>query len=258
MIDTHNHLLPGLDDGAQDREEMLEICRIAALDGIRTIVATPHSYDDEFVNEPQEITASVQAANLELEANGIDLSVSPGMEVRVSPELAENVLQGKVLPLNGGKYILAEFHPAHIPAGFENLAARLIELGLRLIIAHPERNFELQRNPEYLFSLVRLFSWGDILTQITASSITGKNGFRAQAAAKNMIKNNLAHLIATDAHDAKARPPTLARAVEIAARWVGLDKAVEMVQDFPQAVLDGTPLPNAREPENPRRWWRVL
>ncbi|MBM3299663.1 MAG: tyrosine protein phosphatase [Deltaproteobacteria bacterium] len=257
MIDTHNHLLPGVDDGAQDREEMLEMCRIASLDGIRVIVATPHSFDDEYLNEPQHIKTIVSDLNRELNVTGIDLRVLPGMETRVSPDLEANLAEGKVLTLNEGRYVLVEFHPAHLPSGFENLASRLVESGRGLIVAHPEKNFELQRHPEYLFYLLQLFEWGDLLVQITASSILGKNGYRARATAKNLLKSNLAHLIATDAHDAKMRPPTLARAVEIAANLVGPQRAAQMVTDVPLAVLEGKGLPPAWEPDNPRRWWRL-
>lgn len=258
MIDVHNHLLPAMDDGAASREETLTMCRMASEDGIEVIIATPHSYDDKFINHPNEIRSLVTDLNEQLTAAGIDLRVLPGMEVRVSAELPNRMENGEILSLNDNGYVLLEFHPAHIPSGFENLVHRLTGFGYRLIIAHPERNIDVQRHPEYLFKLLDVFDPFTILCQLSASSLLDRNGSQSAKTAGILLKNNLAHLIATDAHDSRWRPPVLSRAVRIAAGIVGEEKASKMVRDFPQKVINGEAISDEWQPRNPRRWWRIL
>ncbi len=257
MIDVHNHLLPGIDDGARSRVETLEMCRMAFADGIHVIVATPHSYDDEFINHPNTIRSLVTELNEELTDAGIDLEILPGMEVRVSAELPNRLLNGEILPLNDGEYILLEFHPAHIPSGFENLVHQLVQSGYRLILAHPEQNMGIQKHPEYLFKLLELFDPFTILGQLTASSILDKNGSESAKTAGILLKNNLAHLIASDAHDPRSRQPVLSQAVKVAASIVGEEKASKMVKEYPWAIINRERISDEWEPRNPKRWWRL-
>ncbi len=248
MIDTHNHILDHMDDGPLNREETLEMCRIAWEDGIRTIVATPHSFDGRFVNQPEKIRSVVADLNQELIASGIDVRIMAGMEVRVSADLFQSLADGQLLPLNGRTHLLVEFHPQYIPAGFENLVHHFTELGYSIIWAHPEKNLLIQRNPSYVFSLLERFDPWAVLIQVTADSLTGQSGFWAMRTARLLLKCGLVHLIATDAHSATRRPPRLARAVEKAAKTVGKEKAEMMVHDIPLAVLEGRDFPESWDP----------
>ncbi len=257
MIDVHNHLLWAVDDGAANREETLEMCRMASEDGIRVIVATPHSYDDKFINHPKMIRSVVGDLNEQLTGEGIDLKILPGMEVRVSAGLPNRLLNGEILSLNDNGYVLLEFHPAHIPSGFEKLVYHLVSAGYRLILAHPEHNTCIQSRPEYLFKLLQLFDPFTVLCQLTASSISDRNGSEPARTAAVLLKNNLAHLIASDAHDSRSRPPVLSQAVRLAANIIGEEKASKMVTDFPQAVINGEGISDEWEPRNPKRWWRI-
>lgn len=78
MIDTHAHILPSLDDGPQTIEESVELCKIAANDGIKKIVATPHSKDGVYEAKSDEILKMVDALNLKLKENQIDIEILPG------------------------------------------------------------------------------------------------------------------------------------------------------------------------------------
>jgi protein-tyrosine phosphatase len=257
MIDTHNHLLAQIDDGPSEEQETLQMCRLARDDGIATIVATPHSFDGKFVTRPEKVRALVAQLNDRLKSVDIDLNVVPGMEVRVGVDLLERLEGHEILPLNGGKHILLEFHPADIPLGFENLLQRILELGYAAILAHPEKNLAIQAAPEFVYKLLLQFKPWELLIQITADSLNGTAGFRARSCSKILLKNNLVHLIATDAHSVQNRPPNLSKAVNIAARIVGDVSALKMVNDIPRAVLMGSPFPEDWSPENPRRWWRI-
>ena len=258
MIDTHNHLLPGIDDGAKDVEETLKMCRMAVDDGIRAIVATPHSFDGKYLNDVDSVKSVVRDLNTELTSIGLDLTIMPGMEVRITEDLPQLMADGKVLTLNEGKYILVEFHPFQIPTGFENLARELASLGYSLVLGHPEMNSMIQSTPEYLFMLCQQFKPWEFLVQVSADSLTGENGSWARRTVITLLKHNLAHIIATDAHSSSRRAPRLSGAVEVASRLVGRENALKMVQDIPHAVLEGGVFPETWEPMNPRRWWRIF
>ncbi len=213
MIDTHNHLLPGIDDGAQDIEETLKMCRMAVDDGIRVIVATPHSFDGKFLNHVDSIKSLVRDLNAQLTSVGLDLTIMPGMEVRITAGSARATGRRKNPTLNEGKYILLEFHPSQIPAGFENLARDLASSGFSVVLGHPEKNSIIQSTPEYLFKLLGQFKPWELLVQVSADSLTGENGFWARRTATTLLKHNLAHMIATDAHSSTRRAPRLSGAV---------------------------------------------
>ena len=258
MIDTHNHLLPGLDDGAKDIEETLKMCRMAVDDGIQVIVATPHSFDGKFLNRADAVKSQVRDLNTKLAAIGLDLTIMPGMEVRIVADLPQLLADGQILTLNEGKYILIEFHPAQVPAGLENLARDLASSGFFFVLGHPEKNSIIQSTPEYLFKLLKHFRPWELVIQVSADSLTGENGFRARRTVTTLLRHNLAHIIATDAHSSSRRVPRLSGAVKVASRLVGRENAVKMVQEIPKAVLEGGVFPEIWEPTNPRRWWRIL
>jgi len=258
MIDTHSHILAGVDDGAEDEQETLEMCHIARQDGISTMVATPHSFDGKYLCEPEEIKSRVCSLNEALSENDIDLRILPGMEVRIVAELPQHISEGRILALNEGGYVLLEFHPSHIPAGFENLLKDLIERGFGAVLAHPEKNVVIQRKPEYLYALIEEFHTWKLLVQITADSVIGMASFRAGRVARILLEHDLVHLIATDAHSSKGRIPQLSQAVAVAARLVGEEKALKMVTQIPLAVLGKGDFPDGWDPRNPKRWWRIV
>jgi protein-tyrosine phosphatase len=257
MIDTHNHILPGLDDGPAEKDESLEMCRIAWEDGVKTVVATPH-FNRTFANEPEQIRAAVDELNGSLTASEIGLRIVPGMEVRVSGELLQDLRNGRLLPLNNNKHVLLEFHAQHIPAGFQNLVNRFLDSGLSVILAHPEKNHLIQRDPRFVFRLLERFEPWQVMMQLTADSLTGDSGFWAAQTARLLLKCGLAHLIATDAHSSDRRTPRLARAVEKVRRIVGEERANLMTHDIPMAILNGTAFPAAWPRREPKAWWRFL
>lgn len=251
MIDVHSHILPGIDDGPTTPDESLEMCRIAWDDGIRAVVATPHFADGRFAPEPERVRTLVADLNGVLTAHGIPLRVLPGMEAMVGPSLPEHLDGGRLLPLNDGKYVLMELYPGYFPTGFENLINRLIHRGYGLVLAHPEKNHFVQRRPDYLFHLIRRFKMWDVLVQITAESLLRPWMYLAYRTARTLLRHDLVHLIASDAHSVGRRPPRLLKAVEAAADLVGEQRALRMVHDVPLAVLGGKEFPDDWEPRLP-------
>lgn len=242
MIDLHCHILPGIDDGPSTLAESIEMCRIAAADGIKTIVATPHfrpgTYDCDDVGKH---TAALQK---EILSRGIDLTILAGADVSVTPELVYHVEEDRRLTINGtGRYVLAELPHEVVPLGWERFLLSLRVKGITPILTHPERGRWFLNHPEALVSFV--LAGG--LVQITAMSVTGSVGYDVREYCNFLLRRNLVHVIASDAHSADKRSPVLSGAVKAAAVIVGEANAYKLVRDNPQAIIDGKPI-DAPEP----------
>ena len=242
MIDLHTHILPGVDDGVKDEDEAVEFARAAFADGVRTLVATPHSKDGFFENGRAQVRAAVERLEGKLREAGIGLMLLPGAEVYVAPDLVERVKDGRALTLgDNGKTLLLELSLSQYPMDLQNLVFSLRLAGLVVLFAHPERIRYFQEDVKRWEEMVRLGAYG----QITTGSVLGTFGEDAQEFSELLLRRGLAHVLASDAHNLRGRPPILSRAVEAVAAIVGHEEARKMVSDRPRALLDG------RDPEPP-------
>jgi protein-tyrosine phosphatase len=240
LIDLHSHVLFGLDDGAADLDEAIEICEEAAADGITVLAATPHVRDDHIttVDLMEERLAAVR------EAAGHLITVLPGGELDLA-ELDRPVEELRRFGLAGNPRMLLVETPFY--AWPLDLADRLFRLrldGFAAVLAHPERNAEVQRRPELLEPIVA----SGTLVQLTASSVDGRYGGRSHDCARDLLERGLAHLIASDVHGELRRGGLSAAAEAVGdeelARWLTLD--------VPRSIVDGTETP-PRPERGPRR-----
>lgn len=248
MVDTHCHILPGIDDGAKDMEDALALCRIAAEDGIRTAVTTPHVMEFRYPNSRAAIEKAHRALSLAVESEGIDLRLVPGAEVHVAADLVDRFKQGDLLTYDdNGKYMLLEFPFQQVVSGTEEIVYRLRLAGLTPVIAHPERIGFFMEKPERLRRLIQLGALG----QVTGGSLLGRFGERSERAAWTMVRRRLVHVVASDAHDCRHRRPELRRAVEALAAKVGEEEARRMSEEIPDAIVRGEEIevPEPAEPE---------
>ncbi len=258
MIDLHNHILPGIDDGARDMDEALEMARMAVEQGFSGIVATPHYGSSQFFSDINRVREVVRELNQELIAQNISLTIFPGMEARLTADLLGRLSEGTILTINEGRHILLELPAMQAPAGFENFVRMLLNSGKGIVLAHPEKNIEIQRRPEIIYELLTLFKPGEFLVQITADSITGDAGQSALITAKYLLENDLAHILATDAHSPTERPPMISSALKVAASIVGKDRADKMTLEWPRAVINGENAHWNLAPRKPQKTKRRL
>jgi len=234
MIDIHCHILPGLDDGARTMDEAVSMARMAAADGIRTIVASAHITPGVYDNSPDRIVAAAQAFGDRLQDEGIPLRIVPGADVRMTPEMLDG--GGRFLCIDRHTpYFLFEFPHDLVPPGSDRLVESLRGKGWIPVITHPERNADLQRRPGKLEPFLRQ----GCLVQITAMSLTGGFGSTAREIAERYLKDGWVHVIATDAHDTEKRPPVLSRARDRAEALVGAGAARAMVFETPEKIVRG-------------------
>ncbi|MCP3895318.1 MAG: tyrosine protein phosphatase, partial [Bacteroides sp.] len=146
MIDIHCHIIPGIDDGATSMDEALAMCKIAADDGIRTIVATPHRGSNFVVNTTRhQVIEGVKVLQKELQAKNIALEIIPAHENFIYDELLADIEAGKALTINDQrKYVLLETPFESVPFYVFTVIETLKKKGIIPIIVHPERNAQIQ------------------------------------------------------------------------------------------------------------------
>jgi protein-tyrosine phosphatase len=239
MIDLHCHILPGIDDGPADLETSLEMARLAAADGIKAIVASPHSLDGVYYNSRETILKKTLEFRQALKVAGIPMFLLPGADIHFDFDLQDKLARREALAVNDRNYLLLELPRQFLPPNFKEALFNLKVQGYFPILTHPERNVALQIDPQILGEYVSLGA----LVQITAMSLTGGFGGKARDHARRWLEQGLVHLIATDAHSPENRPPVLSKALRAATEIVGRKTAVKMVTTWPEFVLLGHPLP---------------
>lgn len=251
FIDIHCHILPGLDDGPEEMADAIAMLEQAQAAEISILVATPHFGWRGLCVTPDRISEGFGALAAEAAARGIELRA--GVEVELMPGLLERVRAGQIATIGGtGKYVLVELPLDLVPEGASHAIFELASGGVIPVIAHPERNRQIQEEPNRLLELVARGA----LVQVNAGSLLGHFGKTSQITAEIALTHNLAHIIASDAHSAEgSRRFLLREAVASAARLVGDEQAIAMVTESPRLILlgKGVPRPEPRRYERPRR-----
>ncbi len=235
FVDIHNHILPGIDDGAKNMQETTQMIRIAYEEGIRSILVTPH-YN---VNRPYSTKEEIQEAFLKvkehIEKSYEDLSLYVGNEVFYSTEIEEYYENEDILLLAGTRYTLVEFMPNdsydHIRAGLNNI----IMLGYTPVLAHFERYFNLVESMNRVEELKNM----GVIIQANAQSILGNYGTTIKKQLKGYLKKNLIDIVATDAHSPRSRAPRLREVSDLLARKYGKDYMQAILIDNPQKIVSG-------------------
>jgi protein-tyrosine phosphatase len=242
MIDLHTHILPGIDDGVKTEDDAVAFARMAVDDGIETIVATPHCKEGSYENDRPIVLEAVERLRDRLATEGVNVRIEPGAEVHICADLVQRIRDGRAPTLgDNGKSLLLELSLSQYPVELENLVFELKLQGIEVLFAHPERIRFFEDDPGRYEAVVRQGAYG----QITTGSITGRFGETAREFSEELLRKGLVHVLASDAHNMRGRPPVLSRAIEVMIPWVGEARARAMALDAPRAILE------ARTPELP-------
>jgi protein-tyrosine phosphatase len=210
MIDTHCHILPKVDDGADSLEEALRMARIAVHNGIHTVIATPHHFKSVYRNPAAVIQKHVKFLEVTLRERDIPLKLLPGQEYHVTENYREHYLSGQLQPLGISRYLLVELPSKHVPRYFEELVLYIKSIGLIPVVAHPERNLQLIKNPGEMYDWIGK----GVLFQGTIQGLLGMAGEKIRQAAMTMTKQRWIHFLASDAHNTTTRSILLREAYD--------------------------------------------
>ncbi|GLK88113.1 tyrosine-protein phosphatase [Pseudomonas turukhanskensis] len=237
MIDLHSHLLPGIDDGAADMNQALEMAAHAVACGTTHMVCTPHLHPGRYNNTKASIALVVAQFAQALAKAGIALQVSAAAEARFDSDLVNLAMEGQLPYLgewNGRKVLLLEFPHSEIPRHAEKLTAWMLKNNIQPLIAHPERNKGLMGPGNH--KRIEPFLAQGCLLQVTAGAVAGHFGSSAQELAERFLLAGQVTILASDAHNMKNRPPNLLPGLEHAAELIGESAARLLVDDNPWRI----------------------
>jgi protein-tyrosine phosphatase len=235
VIDTHCHLLPGLDDGPRTMGESVDLARALANAGVHAVVCTPH-YSRLYPTRHSDASATLEHLRDELQQAGITLATTLAAEV--SPALALTTSLDELQERSiGGRFLLVELEPDTPPSFPSVLLERLAEGRLAPLLAHPERCRSVQRDPAVLDQARAAGS----LVQIVASSLVGRWGRGTARAAWSLLESGRVDLVASDAHGHHRAPDSadLVEAAEEIVRREGRAAYLALTSEHPAAVVRG-------------------
>ena len=196
LCDLHTHVLPGVDDGAQDMEYALEMLCNAAASDVVLLAVTPHC--NNLFPRSNYLDADLQARFLQLQqaAKEIPVKLVLGAETLADDRLPQLLSEKKIPTINGSRYLLTEFPFDTPPEDFEMRLDGILAQGYIPLVAHPERYSAVFRQPQLVIS------WLDMgcHLQLTGGSILGEYGKTIQRAAAWLLQQDLVACIASDAH----------------------------------------------------------
>ncbi|MBW0765911.1 tyrosine-protein phosphatase [Mammaliicoccus fleurettii] len=202
MLDIHNHLLFGVDDGPESIEETIDLLTQAKEQGITGIVITPHHLHPRYTNNFDYVESTINELKQNQQIKDFNIQFYPGQEIRITDKVLEDIDKQRIKGINHSKYLLIELPSNSVPHYTKNLLYEIQTKGFIPIIAHPERNKAIAQDINLLYELIN----NGALSQMTASSLSGELGKNIQKLSIQMIEHNLIHFVASDAHHSERRP----------------------------------------------------
>jgi protein-tyrosine phosphatase len=254
LADMHCHLLAGLDDGPTSDEEALAMCLSAYTEGVRLVAATAHQNDRWKAVTPDKIRQSTENLTQRLWQANLPLTVFPTAEVMVFPGMETAWQEHKLLSFaDRGKYLLVEM-PQKLFVDLRPIARRFQKLGVHLVLAHPERQPELLHETGQIESLID----EGCLVQVSSGSITNSENGQDLRAIKKWFQRGVVHLLGSDGHSPKKRPPKMAEAYNQIVRWTESAVADRICSTNGLAIFQGLRLRVPKPNTIKQRWFPRL
>lgn len=255
ITDIHAHVLPGLDDGPETMADTEAVLRAHRAAGTDRVICTPHYLSPHFDVAPEAVADAfgrVLARRGEIghESHPVPFpDLALGAEVRVTRDLADVIRDGDVPTLGPTRYVLVEFRSDTISARARELVHELLIRGYVPVMAHPERNLEVQKDSAILDDLLAM----GVLLQVTARCFETdpRRAHTADKLAWMLLEAGKVAVIGSDAHDVRVRPPGLMAAYERIGERCG-SAVVQALMDNANAIWEDAPVREVRV-ERPRR-----
>jgi protein-tyrosine phosphatase len=236
MIDFHNHILPGADDGAKNMQESIAMLHFAQEQGITDVVNTVHFQHPKMEGKRTDfdyISSLKDKLLEEMSRENININIHLGAEVFFNFNLLD-ILDNPLITFCNGKYMLIEFQTFMMPKGYEKHLYDLKISGVTPIIAHPERYKPIQDD----ISIVEKLINSGCIIQIDAGSILGHFGKNCKIASEAMIRRNMVHIIGSDSHGTGKRNFCLKQAVDILKTQISED-ILDIILYNPNNIISG-------------------
>lgn len=196
FVDIHNHILPGIDDGAENVEESLKLIKAFEAFGVKDFICTPHIMSNYYDNTPETIGAAFEKLKIGLaENNFTSVKIDYAAEHMIDANFEQLLEDDKFLPLKKD-YLLIEMSYLQPSINFEKAVGQILDRQYFPVFAHPERYVYLHED----FKKYRHYKNMGIKFQLNALSLFGYYGKNIQKVAHKMLKENFFDFIGTDTH----------------------------------------------------------
>lgn len=232
MIDIHSHLIFGVDDGPRTIDDSLRMLDMAEKIGIKVIIATPHYYSESVNIETVEENYNALLSK----ASDFDVAVKLGSEISIYPLLEIDIKKEIVPTLGGSNHILIEFPYGIIPYYTKEMLFNLQVGGITTVVAHPERSRCFLSN----IDIVRNYQERGYLFQVDSASMMGKYGKKVRKYTQDVIRKNLVHFVASDAHCPEDYSQWYLQSFELTRRWAGELYAEKLFFRNAKEIIDST------------------
>ena len=236
MIDIHAHILPGIDDGAEDLDSALEMAALAAQSGVSILAVTPHCV--EYARQKnlwdRDLQQQIRQFREAVEQAGIPLQIVPGMEIFGTQRVPELLREGKMIGLNGSRYPLIEFSFYHFGAQATDILEEILALGMRPVVAHPERYDYVQHDPAILNLWVQM----GCLLQINKGSLLGRFGPVEERLALELVDRGFAFAVASDAHSPHMRTTWMKDIRDLLRQVFSEEAAAALLERNPRKLIN--------------------
>ena len=244
MIDLHNHILFGIDDGPETLSDSLEMARLLSRCGCRYIVATPHMVPGTtLIPAKTSIMKRIASLNQAATSERLNITILPGMEISFDPQLIDLLKDNKALMLGGRAscYLLIESPFQNFPLGWDQVIYKILSNNFQIILAHPERCEQIAKNPQMIDQLIL----AGVYIQVNWKSFLGEYGRYVKKAVWHLAKKGQIHCIATDAHTPRdCQQSVIKNAAKIVQKLVGRKNLFRVAHENPLRILQGKlPLP---------------
>jgi protein-tyrosine phosphatase len=232
IIDIHNHLLFGVDDGAKTLETSISMLNQAKYQDITTIILTPHYRQGMFAYPAVDVERNFE--QLRGKAEKIGIGVHLGCEYHMDSEITENINSGRVHTLADTDYVLTEYSYSSEFFYIKENTTRLLSCGYIPVIAHAERYGCFQKKPELAWDLKDMGAY----VQVNADSILGIDGKVLKKACRQLLKLEIADIAASDSHGTDERSNHMLDCYRYICRKYAKGYAARLFCENPHRIID--------------------
>ncbi len=235
MIDIHNHLLYGIDDGSKTIEESIDILKDMEKCGYTDIILTPHYIDgSRYSNDRKNNLERMNILKQGLKDNNININLHLGNEIYIDEEISTLLKENKLSTLNDSKYLLIELPMSGDFVGYQEIFKDLIKEGYKVILAHPERYLSFQDDYDLIYELLDM----GVLFQCNIDSLNGKYGPYAKEMLENLLTDGHVSFLATDIHHKKHDPDGFEKAKKVALKYITESDYKVLTEINPSRLID--------------------
>jgi protein-tyrosine phosphatase len=253
MIDTHSHVLWGVDDGAESIDDSLNMIQQAYQSGTTVIYASSHDIPNGKYQYPYDlIDLRIEELRAYLNKHKMKLEIYKASELFINGDAMSKILSKSYQTYQDSQYVLVEFNPKNIHNTYIQECLDELEVqSCKIIIAHPERYFNTVN--EALSQTLEWIKKGYYI-QINRTSILGLHGKLAKKIALKLLIKGYTHLVASDAHDSVERKAQLDDVYAYLNRSFGKRCSEQLLIENPSCIALDQPM----DLINPLPWYKSL